>query len=443
MKTPPALRRTAALVLALLLAGFAPRAAADSAAATPPLLLISMDGFRWDYCARHPDESPHIRQLAREGISARELIPVYPSNTFPNHYSIVTGLYPAHHDIINNDMYDPRLGDIFHYTMPAASADPRWWGGEPIWITAVKQGRTSATYYWVGAEAPVQGLRPTYYKHFDMGVYETEPFETRINQVVAWLRLPPAQRPAVITFYLEETNGAGHKFGPDSPELAATIKLQDGRIGSLLDRLKAEGLGPVNVIIVSDHGMTNVSPDRIMVIDDYVDLSTVQIDFQVPAMGLRPLKGTAQELVRALAGLPHAKAYLTDNQPSAPGLAGWWHHLKVAVFHRGEYLPARFHLTGNPRIPDVWIVPELGWHIMTRANAKSPAAHNQKGDHGFDNAAQDMHGILIANGPSFRSDGAVLPPVPNIDIYNLMCAALHLVPAPNDGDDRLVREMLR
>lgn len=436
-------RRLGARAFALLFIVLAGGALLRSAETVPPLLLISMDGFRWDYCALHPAETPHLRQLMREGVSARALIPVYPSNTFPNHYSIATGLYPSHHGIINNHFYDPALGTFFHYNHPAMAQDNRWWGGEPIWVTAVKQGRASASYYWVGAEAPVEGIRPTYYKHFDMGVYDSQPFETRIDQVVAWLRLPAAQRPAIITFYLEETNGAGHKFGPDSPELAAKIKLQDGRIGALLDRLKAEHLGPINVIIVSDHGMTNVSPERVMLLDDYVDPATVQVDFQVPAMGLRPLHGTARALVKALAKLPHAKAYLTDNRPPAPGLRGWWHHLDVTVFHRADYLPARFHLTGSPRIPDVWIVPELGWHIETRALSKIPGVHDQKGDHGFDNAFTDMHGILIANGPSFRSDGAVIDPVPNIDIYNLMCAALHLSPAPNDGDDRLVRAMLR
>jgi predicted AlkP superfamily pyrophosphatase or phosphodiesterase len=443
LKTRSVLRPAAALLAVLSLFGFSSARGAPAGPDAPPLLLISMDGFRWDYCAQHPAESPHIRQLAREGVSARELIPVYPSNTFPNHYSIATGLYPAHHGIVNNDMFDPAFGEYFHYTVEGASENSKWWGGEPIWITAVKQGRASASYYWVGAEAAVEGLRPTYYKHFNMGVYNTQPFEVRIEQMVAWLRLPPAQRPAVITFYLEETNGAGHKYGPDSPELAAAIKLQDGRIGALLDRLKAERLWPINIVIVSDHGMTNVSPDRVVVLDDYLDPKTVEIDFQSPAMGLRPLKGTARDLVRALATLPHAKAYLTDNHPPAPGLAGWWHHLDVTLFHRADYLPSRFHMTGNPRIPDVWIVPELGWHMQTRAQARIPAVHDQKGDHGFDNAFQDMHGILIANGPSFRSDGAVIDPVANIHIYNLMCAALHLTPAPNDGDDRLVRAMLR
>jgi predicted AlkP superfamily pyrophosphatase or phosphodiesterase len=441
LKNNPLPRFAAGALAGLALAG-ARTVRADPPDETPPLLLVSMDGFRWDYGALHPAETPHLRQYAAEGISARELIPVYPSNTFPNHYAIVTGLYPAHHGIINNEMFDPKLGEYFHYTLPADVGNSRWWGGEPIWVTAVKQGRKSASYYWVGSEAAIEGVLPTYTIRFNMAQYTGAPFESRVDEVVRWLKLPPDQRPAVITFYFEETNSAGHKFGPDSPELAAAVKLLDGRLGSLVDRLRSERL-PVNLIVVSDHGMTPVSPDRVMMLDDYLDPKTVQIDFQSPVMGLRPLRGKAEDILHALANLPHGKAYLADNRPPPTGLAGLWHWLDCRVIRRSDYLPARFHLTGNPRIPDVWVVPEEGWHIQTRAMSRVPTMHDQKGDHGFDPKYRSMHGILIADGPSFKTGGEVIGPVPNIDIYNLMCAALHLTPAPNDGDDRLARAFLR
>ncbi len=273
-------------------------------------------------------------------------------------------------------------------------------------------------------------------------MYASQPFSVRIEQVVRWLQLPPDQRPAIVTFYFEETNSAGHKYGPGSPELGAAVKLLDGELGALMDRLKAEHL-PVNLIVVSDHGMTPVSPDRVVILDDYVDLKSVQIDFETPQVGLHPLQGTARELWRHLAGIPHAKVYLADNAPAPSGPAGWIHALRVRGFESADYLPARFHLTGNPRIPPVWIVPELGWVVETRASSKIPGLHDMKGNHGFDNAYPDMHGTLIAYGPSFRTGGIVLDPVPNLDIYNLMCAALHLTPAPNDGDDTLVHAMLR
>jgi predicted AlkP superfamily pyrophosphatase or phosphodiesterase len=383
-------------------------------AGPPPLLLISMDAFRWDYCSLYPDETPHLRELMREGISARQLISVYPSNTFPNHYSIATGLYPSHHGIINNEFFDPQLGEFFHYNRAASVADKRWWGGEPIWITAIKQGRTSACSFWVGAEAEIEGVRPTYWRPYD----PTVPFEKRFDELMGWLHLPADRRPAVITFYLEETNSAGHKYGPRSPEVAAAVKLLDGRLGVIMDRLKAENL-PVNFIIVSDHGMTPISTQRIILLDDFLDQASVQVDFDGPVAGLRPLTGDASSLLRALAPLQHARAY------------------------RVEDLPARFHIGANPRNPPVWIVPEEGWEIYFRSHFNVYSANFNKGDHGYDPAFESMHGILIAQGPSFKAGGTVIDPVENIQIYNLMCAALGLKPAPNDGDDRLVRAMLR
>ncbi|MEO6875976.1 MAG: ectonucleotide pyrophosphatase/phosphodiesterase [Opitutaceae bacterium] len=379
----------------------------------PPLILISLDGFRWDYMALHPAETPHLRELKRLGSSARALIPVYPSNTFPNHYSIVTGLYPTHHGIINNEMFDPTLQTFFHYNRPSSAHESVWWGGEPIWVTAGKQGRASASSFWVGSEAEIKGRRPTFWKNYDY----TIPFEKRLDELIGWLKLPPDQRPAIITFYFEETNSAGHKFGPDSPELAATVKRLDGQIGEMQARLKSAGQ-VVNFVIVSDHGMANISPDHVVVLDDYLDPTFVQVDFFGSVAGLRPLDGDAPSVVRALSAIPHAKAYLLQD------------------------LPARFHIGSNPRNPPVWVVPDEGWEIETRAHFRAVRGRYLKGDHGYDNALDDMHGILIASGPSFKS-GVVVDPVENIHIYNLLCAALQLTPAPNDGDDRLVKAFLK
>jgi predicted AlkP superfamily pyrophosphatase or phosphodiesterase len=424
MKSKPLLVLRAVASLAAVIFLPAVRAAAPAAAGpvpptagetVPPLILISMDGFRWDYCALHPAETPHLRRLMREGVSARGLIPVYPSNTFPNHYSIVTGLYPSHHGIINNVMFDPALGAFFHYNRSESVQDSRWWGGEPIWITAGKQGRRSACAFWPGSEARIEGMRPTFWVPYDYSI----PFEQRLDTLVRWLTLPPEQRPAIVTFYLEETNSVAHTHGPDSPELAAAVKLLDGRVGAIVDRLAAAGV-PVNLVIVSDHGMTPCGPDRVIVLDDYLDLQTVQVDFDETAVGLRPRSGTDSDaILRALAKLPpSAKAY------------------------RAADLPTRFHIDAkNPRVPPVWIVPAEGWNVLRRAQL----GHENllKGQHGYDPALVSMHGILIAHGPSFKTGGATIPAVENIHNYNLLCAALHLVPAPNDGDDRLVRAMLR
>ncbi len=400
--------------LALFLAGCA--TSASSHGPPPPLLLISMDGFRWDYCALHPDETPHLRQLIREGVTARGLIPVFPSQTFVNHYSIATGLYPAHHGIINNIFFDPQFGEYFRYKSPAATHDPRWWGGEPIWITAVKQGRPSACYFWPGSEVNFGTARATFAKPYDYSV----PFETRFEELFGWLHLPADQRPAVTTFYFEETNPAGHYFGPDSPEVLAAVKLLDSRIGAIVARATAENI-PLNLVIVSDHGfIATEGKTKTAMLDDYVDFNAVQVDFDGPVAGLRPLDGDVGALVRHLAALPP--------------------HYQV---YRAEDLPARWHLRENPRIPPVWIVPEASWRIQRRSTFLAVKDYTLKGDHGYDPALPEMRGIFIARGPSFKTGGVVIGAVENIHVYNLLCAALKLTPAPNDGDNRLVRSVLR
>jgi len=414
--SPPRLFRLV-FVLAAVLVVSAGCATAQRTAPPAPLLLISLDGFRWDYCDLYPEATPHLRRLREEGVSARGLIPPFPSNTFPGHYTIVTGLRPAHHGMINNTMYDAEEKRFFRYNQAASSQDGRWWGGEPIWNTALRQGRVAASYFWPGSEAPVGGRRPTFWKPYNYSI----PFQTRLDEVADWLALPAGQRPAVITFYLEETNSVGHEFGPDSPELAAAVQLIDARVGALRERLEREGLA-CNFVIVSDHGMTPVSLERVVVLDDYLDLADVQVDFDGSVAGLRPLTGSADDLLAAFAKLPpeQARAYAAAD------------------------LPAHFHLgVDSPRIPPVWIVPTEGWQVLRRAVlAQAPSRKPVRADHGYDPALPSMHGILIAHGPAFRTGGVVIAPVESIHIYNLLCAALGLEPAPNDGDDRLVRQML-
>lgn len=384
-----------------------------AAANPPPLLLISLDGFRWDYCDRYPAETPNLRRLIQTGVSARRLTPVFPSNTFPNHYSLVTGLYPAHHGMVNNEMFDAATGEKFYYKSPLAAQNSHWWGGQPIWTTAVLQGRKSATYFWPGSEAVNHGVRPTFFKPYDYSV----PFAQRLDTLVGWLQLPPAERPAVITFYLEETNSFGHNFGPDSPELASAVKLLDARVGEILARFAAAAI-TANLVIVSDHGMTNVSLERVAILDDYVADDEVQVDFIGASAALRPLKGDAASLLAKVARMPHVKAALLADTP------------------------AHFHLSATSRTPPVWLWADEGWLIVRRAALEKWRDKFLKGEHGYDPAIPSMGALFIAHGPSFKS-GVKLDVVENVQVYNLMCAALGLTPAPNDGDDRLARAVLK
>lgn len=408
-------RRFTFVVFALL--GTAQLAAGPAGPASPPapLLLISLDAFRWDYCDKYPAETPNLRRLKEEGASARGLVPVFPSNTFPNHYSIVTGLRPSHHGIVNNHFFDPSSGRFFHYNQPSSARDGTWWGGEPVWITAVRQGRIAACSFWPGSEAAIGGVRPTFWKPFDYSIL----FEQRLDELLGWLKLPVRERPAVITFYLEEANTVGHNAGPDSPELAATIKLLDARIGEILKRAAAERIA-LNLVIVSDHGMTALSRERVVKLDDYLSLDSVQIDFDGPVVGLRPLDGDVSALMQRLSKLP-----------------------PTAHAYRKEDIPAHLCVRENPRLPPVWILPDLGWHVVRASWFNAKKDNYMKGEHGYDPALSDMHGILIVNGPAFRDDGRVIEPIENIHVYNLLCAATGLRPASNDGDDRLVRALLR
>ncbi len=409
--------RSRLLFVGILLAAMAGLSgcATPSSAPRPPLVLISMDGYRADYVQRFSAESTFLRQLAQTGMSASALIPVFPSNTFPNHYTIVTGLYPARHGIINNHMFDPGFGAFFHYNQPGTATHSRWWSGEPIWVTAIKQGGKAGSWFWVGSEAEIGGVRPDTWRLYDAKL----PFEQRLDELVAWLgKNRSATGPVVATFYLEEINSVGHKFGPDSAEIAAAVKVADDRLALLHSRLRTAGI-EANLVIVADHGMTPISPERVLLFDDYIDLSSVQIEFDGSVAGLRPLAGNdPARLAQALARVPHAKVY------------------------RSADLPARFHLRNNVRIPPVWVVPEEGWEILTRRSFETIRGRMNKGDHGFDPALPSMHAIFVAHGPSIRS-GAKTGAVEIIHVYNLLCAALGLKPAPNDGDDRLVKAALK
>ena len=378
-----------------------------------PLVLVSLDGFRPDYRGR--GTTPALDLLAAEGVAAARLVPVFPTLTFPNHHSLVTGLHPEHHGIVGNTMRDPVLGD-FSLGNRAAVADARWWGGEPLWVTAERQGARAATLFWPGSEAAIGGVRPSDWLPYD----EAMPYAARVDTALAWLGRPAATRPRVVTLYFEAVDSAGHRFGPDAPETAAAV----ARVDSALVRLTAglERLGPANVVVVSDHGMAALAPERVVFLDDAAPAFAADAERVIwgATTLVWPAPGRLDALHAALSTLDHVRVYRRDAPEAAGGV------------------PERLHFRDNPRIAPLVLVADEGWALTTRADPRTPRG----GTHGFDVDVPSMAGLFVAHGPAFRS-GAAVAEVRTVDVYGVLCRVLGIVPAPNDGDAAAAGALLR
>jgi predicted AlkP superfamily pyrophosphatase or phosphodiesterase len=382
----------------------------------PIVILVSLDGWRWDYIDRFAP--PTISELSRRGVTSEGLIPIFPSKTFPNHYTIITGLYAWRHGIVSNNMLDPELPGRFSLSNREVQQDTRWWGGEPLWVTAEKQGQIAATMFWPGSDAEIAGDRPTFYRVFDNAVTN----EARVDQLLQWLDRGDTQRPTFLTLYFSEVDTAGHEYGPEAPQTRAAVLNLDGVIARLTAGIERLGLsGRVNLLLVSDHGMAPLSRDRVIVLDDYLDLSTVDIIDSTPIVGLRPRPGTSVEQVyEALKGK----------------------HPALEVYTKAT-LPEQFGLRDHPRVPEVMGIADDGWHITTRSRLAGASAEEfSGGNHGYDPKHRSMHGLFVAVGPQFKT-GLVVPPFENVHIYELICRVLKLKPAPNDGDPEVTAGFVR
>jgi predicted AlkP superfamily pyrophosphatase or phosphodiesterase len=381
------------------------------------VILISIDGFRWDYLGRY--QPPNLLRLAANGVRAEGLIPQFPSKTFPNHYTIVTGLRLASHGIISNNMRAPDIPGEFSMSNRDVLADPRWWGGEPIWNTAARQGKVAAAMFWPGSETPIGGQHPAYWTPFDDGM----PNHERVTKILGWLLLPDGKRPSFLTLYFSDVDTTGHDFGPGSNEVGAAIRDVDQSIESLVRGVNAQGLADrVHYVVVSDHGMAALSPDRVIVLDKYVDVSTVDVIDWSPLLGVSPNDGNVDQLYAAL----------KDKHP----------HLKI---YRRNEIPAEYGLAGHPRLPEIIGIADEGWHITSAREVNRWDTHERRppgGTHGYDARAKSMQGLFIASGPRIRR-GMVVPPFENIHIYDFMCALMGITPAKNDGDPAVTRDMLR
>lgn len=384
-------------------------------AAKERVILISFDGFRWDYITR--PNARRLRELAARGVRAERMLPSFPSKTFPNHYTIVTGLTPEHHGIVANLFRDPVLGR-FTIRDTIAQSEPRWWGGEPIWVTAEQQGKVAVIVGWPGSEAPIKGRHASWWSRYD----HDQPRAEKVQRLLDWLALPEDRAPSLLVAYFHEADGAGHNFGPRSPQVDTAIAQLDSVVGALVDGIEAQGLSDrVTLVIVSDHGMTPTSPERVIVLDDYVALADSEVVDLAPVTAIQPAPGTEARVYEALRGA----------------------HPALAVYRKGD-VPARFHFNANPRITPLIAIAADGWTIATRAQAQRWRAQGWAGggNHGYDPALENMGATFIAAGPRIAR-GRVLPPFRNVHVYALLAELLNLRPAATDGSLDSVRAVLR
>jgi len=369
-------------------------------------VIISLDGFRWDYTQWY--DTPFLDRMAEEGVEAA-LIPSYPSKTFPNHYTLATGLYPDHHGIIGNKFINRATGKKFSLSNREVKHDAHYYGGEPIWLTAQRQGLRTAVFYWPGSDVAVQGKYPDKYFNYDQEPRLT--FGQRIDGILKQLRRPEAKRPQLIMAYFEQPDHNGHVYGPQAKQTRIAVMEIDKLISNLYERIQKLPISDkVNFIVVSDHGMTITMPEKHINARQYLKKEWYyDIEGDAPA-NVYAREGCADSICQALQGVDH-----------------------IRVWHRSE-VPYYLHYGTNENVGDVVIDTELGWLF-------SDKKAEYGGTHGYDPSYNDMHALFRAVGPAFKHIS--LPHFPNVDVYPLLCHLLGIEPAPNDGSLNIVKRMLR
>jgi predicted AlkP superfamily pyrophosphatase or phosphodiesterase len=365
-----------------------------------------MDGFRSDYAGRA--YTPTLDSLASVGVKAA-FRPSFPSVTFPNHYAMATGLHPDHHGLINNFFYAPDLDLIYRIGDNTAVTNPDFYDGEPIWNTAEKQGVRAASFFWVGSEAPIQGMQPSICKSYD----KSTPFINRADSVVAWLQLPEEIRPHLIMWYMEEPDATGHSDTPDSASVIQVVEELDLVLKHFFTEVrKLKHFNNIDFLIVSDHGMATYTPENYVNLNDYLPRDSFDYVFDgVPTL-LYPKKTYTDSAYTILQSVPHIKAY------------------------KREDVPKQFVYGTNPRISDLVVIPEIGSYVQFRTESHPRLG----GTHGYDNFAPEMEAIFYAAGPSFKKH-VELPAMANVNLYLIIARLLHLQPAPNDGDIKEVEQL--
>ena len=390
-------------------ATLAPIMGGKQVTAEPIVIMVGIDGLRWDAIDRY--DAPTLEALANEGVRAKSMTPVMPSKTFVNFYALATGLYADSTGITGNLPYSKEYDQVMGREM---HAETRWWGGEPIWVTAEKQGVKSAAMFWLGSEAEIKGKRPSHWMPYE----HNKPHEERVEQVLEWLALPEAERPRLLTIYFSDVDSAGHRYGPETPEVGNAVKKVDDSLADLRAGIEKLGLTDrVNLVVVSDHGMTKIDPEFMVYLDDYVSMENLF----VPSF-------------HSQAG-PHSDPFVHIFVKDGADIDDVYSKLKGA--HKGmqiykrEDIPADWHLNNEDRTGDIFAVADEGGMIFVRtltSTYKYPAT----GMHGYDRFAQDMQATFIAAGPNFKK-GVKAKAIENVEVYGIIARALGITPVKTDG----------
>ncbi|KAF2739256.1 Phosphodiest-domain-containing protein [Polyplosphaeria fusca] len=396
----------------------------------PTTILISLDGFRADFLYR--DLTPTLNRFIENGISPKYMLPSFPSVTFPNHYTMATGLYPEAHGVVGNTFWDPSLQKEFYYTDPNRSLQPFWWGGEPLWVTAERQNARVGVHMWPGSEAHITHFKPAYVDKFN----GSELLPLKVDRIMGLLDLPgpldegvelDRPRPQLIAAYVPNVDSDGHEYGPNSTEIRQTIRSADSMLESILQGLQERNLTEiVNVVVVSDHGMATTDVERLIQLEDLVDPNDFEHVDGWPLFGLRPKK------IDDLASLHQQLLEKAKNVP------------QVEVYLRDKDMPERYHFSRNKRIAPLWIIPKAGWAIVDKTEfdvvegKKKGDVYHPRGLHGYDHEHPLMRAIFVARGPAFPHEpNSRMEPFQNIELYNIVCDSIGIQPAPNNGTLRL------
>lgn len=376
----------------------------------PYVVILSMDGFRWDYPEKA--NTPNLDCIEKTGVRADACIPCFPTKTFPNHYSMATGLYPDHHGIVHNSFYAPDIDKYYSISNTEAVSDSSFYFGEPVWVTAEKQGVKSASYFWVGSETSHDNIFPSYHHAFNSSVS----FEERINGVINWLKLPAKERPHLIMWYMEEPDSKGHDVGPNHLETINMVEYLDSLVGVFYAQIKElPHSDSINVIITSDHGMSEISKDRVIFLDDFIKKDWCNfIDGDNPVYSIEAKTEYYDTIYHVLSKVDH-----------------------ISIWKKNE-IPERLHYGSSERVKDFVVVADSSWSILKTSKRKAYSG----GTHGYDNQNKDMHAIFYAFGPAFKI-GYKHKAINNIDINPLICKILEIYPAKTDGKIENTSQMLQ